>query len=155
VPKLYKKDLFKRMSDTDQNNPYESPTSMLFDIEERLNKIEYSVFLSITGIEPLSDFIKDLQYCYKEVLLVGETVNILVDATVDSAILPEKYVKDGKIVLDISPGAINNFIWFENAMAFEARFKGKKTTIRIPFESFLFIYSGDKNYGFDVQQLNN
>jgi stringent starvation protein B len=142
------------MSDASQYNPYESPKYSLLDIEERLNKKEYSVFLSIIQIDPLSDFIKNLQYCYKEVLLVGKTVYIQIDATTNIINLPEKYIKDGKIILDISPGAINNFIWLENAMEFEAKFKGKKKTIRIPFDSLLWIYSQDTNYGFDIDNLN-
>jgi stringent starvation protein B len=142
------------MSDAEQYNPYESPRKSLLDIEERLNKKLYSVYLSITQTEPRSDFIKNLQYCYKEVLLVGKTVYIQIDATTNIINLPEKYIKDGKIILDISPGAINNFIWLENAMEFEAKFKGKKKTIRIPFDSLLWIYSQDINYGFDIDNLN-
>jgi hypothetical protein len=143
------------MSDAEQYNPYESPRKSLLDIEERLNKKSYSVYLSITQTEPISDFIKNLQYCYKEVLLVGETVYIQIDATSNVIDLPEKYIKDGKIFLDISPGAINNFIWLENAMEFEARFKGEKRTIRIPFDSLLWIYSRDIDYGFDIDSLKN
>ncbi|MES9991366.1 MAG: ClpXP protease specificity-enhancing factor SspB [Candidatus Thiodiazotropha sp.] len=141
------------MSDTDQPNPYETPTKNLLDIHERLSKSEYEVYLSITQIEPMSDLMQNLQYCYYDVLLVGDTVRIIVDAKKEDCGLAKKYINDDKIILDISPGAISNFTWFENAMQFEARFNGKRKTMRVPMDSLMWICSAEINYGYDVSQF--
>jgi hypothetical protein len=119
------------------------------------NKEEYSVYLSIVSVTPLSNFIRDLQYCYKEVLLVGDKVYALIDAASSDIGVDKKYIKNGNIVLDISPGAIKEFIWHEGAMAFRAKFKGKQKSLRIPFEYLKFIYSGNINFGFDVAEFDH
>ena len=142
------------MSNTEQHNPYESPKSTLVDdIEEKLSKKEYKIFLSITQPKPLSDFIQYIQNCYKELLHIGETVYISIDATIENVDVPKKYVKEGKIILDISPKAIFNFIWSENAMEFIATFKGKDQNIKVPFDSLLWIYSGEVNTGYELNSV--
>jgi len=142
------------MNNKEQRNPYETPKSTLVDgIKERLGKEEYKIYLSITQPKSLSDFIQYIQHCYKELLRIGKTVYISIDATIDDVDVPEKYIKDDNIVLDISPKAIFNFIWLENAMTFTATFKGKDKNIKVPFDSLLWIYSGEINTGYDLQNL--
>ena len=136
------------MSDTEQHNPYESPKSTLVDgIEDKLSKKEYKIFLSITQPKPLSDFMQYIQDCYEELLRIGETVYVSIDATIDNVNVPKKYVEEGTIVLDITPKAISKFNWSENSIKFIAIFKGKNHNIKVPFDSLLWIYSSETNVG--------
>ena len=52
----------------------------------------------------------------------GCTPYVLVDATRRDVLVPEQYVKDGQIVLNISPSAVMDLNISNDAMAFNGRF---------------------------------
>jgi len=142
------------MNDTKKHNPYESPKSILVDeIEDKLSKKEYEIFLSITQLKPLSDIMQNIQNSYKELLRIGETVYICIDATIPDINVPKKHVEDGTIVLDISPKAISNFNWSECAIEFIAKFKSKNQIVKAPFDSLLWIYSGETKTGYELNKV--
>jgi stringent starvation protein B len=143
----------RSMEDTGKVNPYESPKSSLLDkIEEKLSKRNYGIYLSITQPKPSSDVIQFIQLCYRELLRIGDTVYIRVDADKDNVEVPKKYVEEGRIILNITPGAITNFSWHEDSMEFTARFKGKTHKIELPLKSLLWIYSPDTGTGYELNK---
>jgi len=71
---------------------------------------------------------------------------LLVDASVKGVEVPEQYIKDGKIILNITPSVQE--IAFENEwIYFSARFGGQPFMINIPISAVLAIYAKENGRG--------
>lgn len=77
----------------------------------------------------------------------GETPHVVVDATVEGVSVPEAYVRDGKIVLNISPDATQRLVIGNDAMEFEARFGGRPFPVRAPVSAVMGIYARETGAG--------
>lgn len=77
----------------------------------------------------------------------GMTPHLLVDAESDQVIVPRDYVKDGKIVLNVSPSAANALMMQEEEVSFSARFNGRAFSIWLPIWSVMAIYSKETQDG--------
>ena len=75
------------------------------------------------------------------------TPYVLVDAFIKDVEVPQDYVKDGQIVLNISPNAISDLHIDKAALKFNARFGGIPTEIYAPMESLLGIYARENGQG--------
>jgi stringent starvation protein B len=75
------------------------------------------------------------------------TPYVLVDATVADVLVPQQYVKDGQIVLNISPGAVMDLNIGNDAMAFNGRFGGVATDIYVPVAAVVGIYARENGQG--------
>lgn len=75
------------------------------------------------------------------------TPYVLVDATVDNVLVPEQYVKDGQIVLNISPTAVMDLNISNDAVAFNGRFGGVATDIYVPVKAVIGIYARENGQG--------
>ncbi|MGL4565926.1 MAG: ClpXP protease specificity-enhancing factor [Halioglobus sp.] len=75
------------------------------------------------------------------------TPYVLVDATVADVMVPQQYVKDGQIVLNISPGAVIELNIGNDAMAFNGRFGGVATDIYVPIAAVVGIYARENGQG--------
>lgn len=75
------------------------------------------------------------------------TPYILVDAFSDGVAVPQDYVKDGQIVLNISPQAINTLIISNAAVEFEGRFGGIPTKVYVPVKAVMGIYARENGQG--------
>tara|TARA_B100002019_G_C21183661_1_gene555026 strand:- start:7 stop:447 length:441 start_codon:yes stop_codon:yes gene_type:complete len=75
------------------------------------------------------------------------TPYILVDAFCESVEVPQEYVKDGQIVLNISPNAITDLSIDKADLKFSARFAGIPTQICAPMKSILGIYARENGQG--------
>ena len=71
----------------------------------------------------------------------GFTPCLVVDAQRPGVRVPEAHVKDGKIVLNISPTATRGLILGNDAVTFEARFGGVSQQLAIPIGAVLGIYA--------------
>lgn len=80
------------------------------------------------------------------------TPYLLVDATMEQATVPQQYVKDGRIVLNISSSAIRNLHIDNNGVAFSARFNGVPMEIYVPIQAVLGIYSRENGKGMFFEQ---
>lgn len=69
------------------------------------------------------------------------TPYILVNALADEVTVPKQHIKDGKIVLNISPMAIQDFMVDNEALSFSARFGGVSFYIYCPMYSIEAIYA--------------
>jgi len=85
------------------------------------------------------------------------TPHLLVDAENTSAILPQEFIEDGKIVLNIRPQAIQGLSLGNDAIEFNARFSGKPMHIVTPITSVLAIYARENGKGmvFDREDDDN
>ena len=83
------------------------------------------------------------------------TPHIVVDATVPGAAVPQQYVTDGKIVLNISPDSVINLAIANDWMTFDARFSGVTHRIRLPMMAITAIYALENGRGmvFDEESM--
>lgn len=77
----------------------------------------------------------------------GYTPHIVVDATRDSVRVPVAHVKDGKIVLNVSPSATRALRLGNDSVEFEARFGGVSQQLSIPVTAVLGIYARENGQG--------
>ena len=85
----------------------------------------------------------------------GHTPHVIVDAARDGAEVPRAYVKDGKIVLNLSEGATQRLRLGNDAVEFDARFAGVIHHVRFPVSAVLGIYARETGEGmvFSEQDL--
>ena len=77
----------------------------------------------------------------------GLTPYILVNAEADGAMVPEGYVEDGRIVLNISPHAVSDWHQDMESLAFSARFSGATRRVTVPMDGVLAIYARENGRG--------
>ncbi|MBD2859725.1 ClpXP protease specificity-enhancing factor [Spongiibacter sp. KMU-158] len=75
------------------------------------------------------------------------TPYILVDAEYPGVLVPQQYVKDGQIVLNISPSAIVGLDVGNDEMGFRGRFGGVAQDVRVPIGAVLGIYARENGQG--------
>lgn len=75
------------------------------------------------------------------------TPYLVVDATYPNVIVPEEYVQDGQIILNISERATGNLVLNNEAVEFEARFQGETRKIYVPMGAALAIYARENGDG--------
>ena len=75
------------------------------------------------------------------------TPYVLVDAAVADVMVPQQFVKDGQIVLNISPSAVMDLNIGNDAMAFNGRFGGVATDIYVPIAAVVGIYARENGQG--------
>lgn len=72
---------------------------------------------------------------------------LLVDVSIDGVVIPEQHVKEGKIVLNVSPSAVQEISFEAAGIYFSARFNGQPFSINIPIASVLAIYAKENGKG--------
>ena len=77
----------------------------------------------------------------------GFTPHIIVDATRDGIEVPNAYVKDGKIVLNVSMSATQRLQLLNHAIEFDARFAGVVHHVHVPMAAVLGIYARETGEG--------
>jgi stringent starvation protein B len=77
----------------------------------------------------------------------GFTPHIVVDAKREGLRIPEAHVKDGKIVLNVSPSATRALNLGNDVVSFEARFGGVSQQLVIPIPAVLGIYARESGQG--------
>lgn len=75
------------------------------------------------------------------------TPYLIVDASVEETSVPLDYVKDGQIVLNISPGAIRDLVIGEEFVAFSGRFGGIPHEIFAPIDAVMGIVAKENGEG--------
>jgi stringent starvation protein B len=85
----------------------------------------------------------------------GNTPHVIVDAGREGAEVPRAYVKDGKIVLNLSEGATQRLRLGNEEVEFDARFAGVIHHVRFPMSAVLGIYARETSEGmvFSEQDL--
>ena len=77
----------------------------------------------------------------------GFTPHLVVDAKREGVRVPAAHVKDGKIVLNVSPTATRALALGNDAVTFEARFGGVSQQLVIPVDAVLGIYARETGQG--------
>ena len=80
------------------------------------------------------------------------TPHLLVDATHPDAQLPENYIEDDRIALNIRPAAIQDLSLGNATIEFNARFNGQPTHILAPVTAVMAIYAKENGKGMVFDQ---
>ena len=75
------------------------------------------------------------------------TPHIIVDATQPNVEVPQQFVEDGKIVLNIAPQSVIQFSMDDQAVAFNARFSGQPMQVYVPLYAIEGIYARENGAG--------
>lgn len=75
------------------------------------------------------------------------TPYLLVNTYYEGVQVPAEYIKDNRIVLNISPDAVKDLNMDNDWISFSARFAGKAMNLFIPIVAVQAIYSKENNEG--------
>ncbi|ASP40867.1 ClpXP protease specificity-enhancing factor [Bacterioplanes sanyensis] len=75
------------------------------------------------------------------------TPYVLVDAGLPGVQVPQDYVTNGQIVLNISPTAVQGLTINSDGLSFSARFGGVPMTVFVPVVAILAIYARENGQG--------
>ncbi|MCP4211576.1 MAG: ClpXP protease specificity-enhancing factor [Halieaceae bacterium] len=75
------------------------------------------------------------------------TPYVLVDAAMDGVVVPQQFVKDNQIVLNISPDAVVELSISNESVSFNGRFGGVATDIFAPVAAVVGIYARENGQG--------
>ncbi len=84
------------------------------------------------------------------------TPYILVNATRDGVNVPEEHIKDGQIILNIAPAAVQNLLINNEMLEFDGRFSGVARPVFMPIEAVMGVYARENGQGmiFDAEGIN-
>jgi len=88
-----------------------------------------------------------IQACYAWIVDNQCRPFIRVDATYPGVQVPSFAVKDGLIVLNISPQSVASFQMNQDSFRFHARFSGKSLALVVPMAAILAIYAEETQVG--------
>lgn len=85
------------------------------------------------------------------------TPYLLVDATKPYTDVPQQFVQDGQIVLNIAPHSVHMLNMTNEAITFSARFSGASKDIYVPINAVLGLYARENGQGlfFDPDEYAN
>ena len=75
------------------------------------------------------------------------TPYILVNAFEEGVEVPQEHVKDGQIILNISPTAVQNLVIRNEAVDFDGRFAGIPKRVFVPISAVMGIYAKENGQG--------
>ena len=75
------------------------------------------------------------------------TPYVLVNALGKGVEVPQQYVKDGQIVLNISPSAVVDLVINNESLFFNGRFGGISTDVFVPMPCIIGIYARENGQG--------
>ena len=71
----------------------------------------------------------------------------LVDANHSNVVIPEEFIEDGKILLNVSPSATQNLNLGNEFILFNARFNGVPMEVSFPISAVMAIYAKENGRG--------
>lgn len=88
-----------------------------------------------------------LRALYEWILENQCTPYIVVNAYANDVMVPQEYVKDGQIILNISPSAVHALEMTNDAINFSGRFSGIPTPVYVPVTAVMGIYARENGQG--------
>ncbi len=77
----------------------------------------------------------------------GLTTDLAVNTSYPGVEVPQDFVQDGQIVLNIAPRAVTQFIAGNDEITFSARFGGMPMTIRVPVNAVVAVFARENGQG--------
>ncbi|WP_300175421.1 ClpXP protease specificity-enhancing factor [uncultured Aliivibrio sp.] len=75
------------------------------------------------------------------------TPHLVVDATMNGVRVPEEFIEDGQIVLNVAPHSVGNLEMGNEAVTFNARFGGRPHSLILPLYAIQAIYARENGAG--------
>ena len=88
-----------------------------------------------------------LRAIYEWIVDNNLTPYLLVNASADNVVVPEQYIEDGKIILNVNPTAVQGLQLANEAVSFSARFSGASMDIYVPTSAVFAIYARENGRG--------
>ncbi len=82
------------------------------------------------------------------------TPYLLINAEEKGVFVPQQYIKDGQIVLNIAPHAVHQLLMDNDAVGFSARFGGVPQQVYVPMRAIMGLYARENGQGlfFDTNE---
>jgi stringent starvation protein B len=82
------------------------------------------------------------------------TPYLLINAEEKGVFVPQQYIKDGQIVLNVAPHAVQQLLMDNNAVGFSARFGGVAQEVYVPMRAIMGLYARENGQGlfFDANE---
>jgi stringent starvation protein B len=84
---------------------------------------------------------------YEWILDNGMTPHLVVDVGYPGVAVPQEFVEDGRLVLNLSPSAVRGLVIGNDRIDFNARFGGVARDVFFPVESVLGIFTRENGQG--------
>ena len=86
----------------------------------------------------------------------GCTPQIVISNIVDGVRVPQEYVRDGFVTLNVSATAVQNFSIDDDTVSFSARFDGVPHEVSAPVGAIVGVFAGENGagMGFDAESKN-
>ena len=84
---------------------------------------------------------------YEWILDNDDVPYLVVDATIQNVMVPEQFVADGQIILNIGPSAVQALDLADDAVSFSARFGGVPMQVYVPVLAVKAIYAKESGQG--------
>jgi len=88
-----------------------------------------------------------LRALYEWILDNNATPHVLVNAMHSEVQVPQDYVRDGQIVLNIAPSAVKALSLGNELITFNARFRGIPMDISVPLSAVIGVYAKENGRG--------
>lgn len=75
------------------------------------------------------------------------TPYLLVDAEQEHVVVPKDHIKNGRIVLNLSPIAVKHLVIDHEGISFEASFGGISQQLFVPINAVIALYSRETGHG--------
>jgi len=99
----------------------------------------------MSSIKPSRPYL--LRALYEWVLDNDMTPHLAVDATIEGVQVPQQFVRDGQITLNIAPSAVQGLTIDDQGVGFSARFGGTPMNVYIPIAAVMAIFSRENSMG--------
>lgn len=84
---------------------------------------------------------------YEWILDNDQTPYLLINAEYDNVSVPQQFVEDGKIILNIAPSAVQELELGNEWVLFSARFSGNRVDIQVPVQAVIAVYARENGQG--------
>lgn len=92
---------------------------------------------------------------YEWIMDNSVTPHVVINAMDETVSVPQQYVDDGQIILNINPSAVQNLVIDDECIMFNARFGGKPYNIYAPMHTVLAIYAAENGQGMMFNEEQN
>ncbi|WP_227367994.1 ClpXP protease specificity-enhancing factor [Halomonas sp. M20] len=75
------------------------------------------------------------------------TPYIVVDAEREGVRVPQQFIQNGQIVLNVAPTAVRELKMENDVLSFDARFGGHPMQVFVPFDSLIALYAKENGVG--------
>ena len=88
-----------------------------------------------------------LRALYEWILDNDMTPHLLVDTAVQGTVVPQNYIENNRIILNLGPDAVRDLVLGNDLITFSARFGEKSCHLTAPVNSVIAIYARENGKG--------